>query len=204
MFRYAVASVALSLSQICVGAGAPDFSACAKIADNLKRLSCYDNLAAPKTAELPTAVGSGAWTVDKSISPLDDTQTVTLTLGADSEIHGWPATTFRPTIVIRCKEKKTNAYIVTGMSPTVEYGRTNEATITLRLDKIPAYSLVADESTDNKALFLPSSTSSVKKWFGHEQLLFQFTPFNSSTVMTTFKIGGLETAIKPLRSACGW
>lgn len=62
-------------------------------------------------------------------------------------------------------------------------------------------------SSDNEALGLWNSGSSIpfiEKLFGAEQLFVQATPFSDSAVNNFFDIGGLETAIVPLREACHW
>lgn len=85
----------------------------------------------------------------------------------------------------------------------VEYG-IDESTITLRIDKAPAFKLRAGKSTDGEALFLPAAVTQLKKLMGGSTLLFEFVPFNSSPQMTTFQIAGLGEAIKPVREACKW
>ena len=44
----------------------------------------------------------------------------------------------------------------------------------------------------------------IKKMLQRSALLFQFVPFHSTRVMTTFDPRGLAEAIKPLRENCRW
>jgi type VI secretion system protein VasI len=104
---------------------------------------------------------------------------------------------------VRCKERKTEAYIVTGMSPQPEYG-TDAATVTLRFDKEKATKYHMSKSTDGEALFFGQSVELIKSMLQHTTVLFEFVPFNSSPVMTTFDLRGLSEAVKPLREACKW
>jgi len=143
------------------------------------------------------------WNVRAETSPIDDSKNVNLSLRADSDIQGWPSKVFTPILKIRCKEKKTEAYIITGMPPTVEYG-VDTATVTLRFDKDKAFKTKTDKSTDGEALFFKEPISLIKRMTQHETMLFEFIPFNSSSAMTTFSLGGLEEALKPLRAACKW
>ena len=184
---------------------AHEISKCSVDKNNVTRLACYDALAPKAAAQDPARSASAVskWHVKSETSPLDDSKNVFLSLPAESSIEGWPAKTFLPVLQIRCKEKKTEAYIVTGMSPAVEYG-IDTATVTLRLDKQPAFKLAASKSTDGEALFIPSPVSFVKRISTANTLLFQFVPFNSNGQMTTFDIRGLGVAIKPLREACKW
>jgi len=183
----------------------PGLAACSKEKSPGARLACFDALAAKHAAPISsTTVSSGSkWVVSSETSRIDDSKTVVLTLEADEPITGWPGKTHTPSLVVRCKERKTEAYFVTGMSPTVEYG-TDGATVTLRFDRAPAFKVRAGKSTDGEALFLPSAIAQIKKMMGSSSLLFEFVPFNSSPQMTTFQVAGLSEAVKPLRQACKW
>ena len=182
-----------------------DLAKCSVEKNNVARLACYDALV-PKAAAQDPAKSSTAvskWQVQTETSRIDDSKNVYVMLNAEDPIQGWPAKTFLPVLHIRCKERKTDAYIITGMPPTVEYS-VDTATVTLRLDKNPAFKVAALKSTDSEALFLPNTVALVKKISTAESMLFQFVPFNSSGQMTTFDVRGLVEAIKPVRAACKW
>lgn len=182
-----------------------DVAKCAAETNSVKRLECFDSLsnrlgvASPKTAT--TTVSK--WHINKNTSPIDDSSNITIILDADSSISGWPRKTNTPTLVLRCKEGKTEAYIVTGMSPQVEYG-TDRATVTLRFDKEKATKYQTSKSTNGEALFFGQSVGLIKKMLQHTTLLFEFVPFNSSPAMTTFDLRGLAEAVKPLKDTCKW
>ena len=110
----------------------------------------------------------------------------------------------RPTLWVRCEEKKTEIFIHTGLAANPEYGLFNEYTVTLRIDKAKAFNLRAIQATSSDGLFLPNAVGLAKRMMGHEKLLFNFVPFNSPPQTVTFPIGGLGAAIKPLRAACKW
>ena len=156
-------------------------------------------VSSPKTAT--TTVSK--WRVNKETSRIDDSKNVIISLDADSSISGWPRKTHTPSLILRCKERKTEAYIATGMSPQVEHG-TDGATVTLRFDKEKATKYQTSKSTDSEALFFGQSVGLIKKMIQHTTLLFQFIPFNSSPVMTTFDLRGLAEAVKPLKETCKW
>ena len=178
---------------------------CSAEKNSVSRLACYDRLGPAAEARDPgkSVSTTSKWQSRTETSKIDDTRNVFLALAAEDEIHGWPRKSFTPQLQIRCKERKTEAYIVTGMSPTVEYG-IDTATITLRIDKQAAFKLAAAKSTDGEALFLPQATVQIKRLMAGETLLFQFIPFNSSSQMVSFDIRGLSEALKPLREACKW
>ena len=150
----------------------------------------------------------GNWVMQSSKSPMNDLTTVSLTLQADGKIQGWlQAET--PYLVIRGEEKQDppEVFIVTGMNAQPEYGKLDRVSVKIRLDKEPARQIEMDESTDGKALFFKDPEflkSLVKGMTTHECLVFEFTPFNSSPATVTFRLTGLEEAIKPLRQNSGW
>ncbi len=183
----------------------PALAACAKDGSPTTRLACFDALAAKHAAPSVTSVTppGSKWRVSTEVSKIDDSTTVVLELRADSSISGWPGKTFTPSLIIRCKERRTEAYFVTGMASMVE-SASGGATVTLRLDKNPAFKLRASNSTSGDALFLPAAVAQLQKFMAGSTLLFEFVPFNSSAEMTTFQIAGLADAIKPLREACKW
>lgn len=184
---------------------ARDIAKCSADKNNVTRLACYDALAPKARAQDPAKSSSSVskWQVRTETSQIDDSKNVIITLDAETPIQGWPSKRFLPELHIRCKERRTEAYIVTGMSPTVEYG-VDTATVTLRLDKQPAFKIAASKSTDGEALFLPNASALAKRIAGAETMLFQFIPFNSSGQMTTFDVRGLSEALKPVREACRW
>jgi len=157
--------------------------------------------ARPGAASTPNP--NGKWNLSTEASAVDDSKTAVLVLPAENEITGWLAEQ-RPQLVVRCKERKTEAYITTGMAPAVESGNYEGATVLLRLDKDKAFTLNASKSTDSKALFLPGAVGLIKRMLPHQQMLFRFTPFNASPQEVTFDIRGLDKAIVPLQQACGW
>ena len=156
-------------------------------------------------AASPGQLTAGKWAISTGgVSKVDDSKTVTLWLDAESTISGWPGKTHRPVLFLRCQEKKTAAYVTTGMAANVEYGHYNEASVTLRFDQQPAKKMWASESTDNEAVFLPSAIGQIRTMAKAERMLFRFTPFNSNQQETEFDLRGLERVLPYLQEACGW
>jgi type VI secretion system protein VasI len=183
-----------------------DIAICAGLTNSVEQLACFDdlakrlNLAGPNTQ----VAKEGKWSIHTKTSLVDDSTNVFLFLSAESEISGWPSKISTPELIIRCKENKTEMYINTGIASHVEYGNTDSATVTLRLDKEDSFTVKMGKSTDGEALFFSQPIVYVKRLMNHSQLLFQFTPFNSSPTMTTFELDGLKRVIKPLRTHCHW
>lgn len=163
------------------------------------RLECYDHL----TILLNDTSSKGKWSSQTTVSPLDDSKNVYLILKADAAITNRLGETFLPVLIIRCEEKGIDAYIVTGMAPNVDYSA-DDVTVKLSFDKNEGKRIKLSKSTDGKALFFQSPKDWVRQIEDADALLFEFTPYNSAPVMTTFDIRGLKEAIEPLRKACSW
>jgi len=134
---------------------------------------------------------------------MDDSRIAVLSLAAEYEVKGWLVNK-RPSLVIRCQSRKTDVYVVTGMSANPELGLHEKATVTLRLDSAAPRTMVASESTDQEALFLPGGASLARQMRTATRLLFEFTPFRSSPQQVSFDLAGLDKAIQPVQEACGW
>jgi hypothetical protein len=145
----------------------------------------------------------GKWSIRFQKSAFDDSRTVILHLVADSPVRGWLKLE-TPTLVLRCLEGKTHAYIDVGMAAQPELGEHNHATIRLRFDAAPAVKRRALESTDQTALFISDPIPFIRSLLKHRTLVFGFTPFNAPPAETQFDLAGLAAVIGPLRETCSW
>jgi type VI secretion system protein VasI len=179
-----------------------DPKACAAISQDAKRLECFDLIF--KKSSVTTSSPKSDWVVREEKSKIDDTTNVTLHLKSIEPVRNQYGIKKQIDIVINCREKKTDLYIVFGgyfMSSVQNYGE-----VTYRIDKKPAVTKHFTESTDHEALGLggANSISFIKSLFGGSTLFIRATPFNQSSVSAEFNISGLQEAIKPLSKACGW
>lgn len=179
---------------------------CSAEKNSLQRLACFDELSKQLGSPIDTkALGSvGEWKVSTDTSRFDDSKSITLVLSAREAITGWLNKTYRPSLILRCREKRTEAYINFGMSPNVELGLHNQATLQFRIDKNSPFKVIASKSTDGEALFLPDAIGFSKRILGAKELLVRFVPFNASPQETSFPVEGLANAIEPLRETCKW
>ena len=181
---------------------------CARVKDDAARLACFDKAAKNNglTTQSEVHRAKGNWVVRTETSPIDDSQNVYVRLKANKSISGW-LESYTPWLVLQCKQNTTDVYVITGMQAALgrlgEYG-TEFHDATLRFDKAAAKNIEMTGSTDGKALFFRDAIRTAKSMMHHQRLLFEFTPFHANPTMTTFDIGGLSEAIKPLRKACHW
>lgn len=141
---------------------------------------------------------TGSWNKKESISPIDDSDTITLSLDSLNKI-GSGFRSAKPTLVIRCQENKTNAYINWRSFISV-----TNTKITTRVDKEQAKTQSWEISSNNRATLAPKSIPFIKEMLGKDSLVVRVTPFNDNSYTVKFDIKGLDNAIMPVREACGW
>jgi len=155
-------------------------------------------------AENSKKVERGKWSVQRSYSQMDDSKTVTVWLNANNRISGWPRKTVKPTLYIRCRENKTAIFINVEMSANPEVGNYNRATVRIRLDEGKPFKQNWQESTDNEALFAPTSINLAKKINKSKTMLFEFVPYNSDPQLVEFDVRGLMPYLTEIAEACNW
>jgi len=148
------------------------------------------------------------WNVSEDRSPMDDSKTVVLSLDSDNTIDG-PLGSKRPTLLIRCQEGKTEAYIDTGMAASVEQdfegGPLYTHTVRLRLDQGDALTEHWGGSTNDDALFSDGDQIAFTKELADAQTLtFEFTPFDANPAIARFDLRNLSKHLPQLGASCGW
>jgi hypothetical protein len=178
-------------------ASAPLEAGTAKAATAASSSTPTDSPAAPEPSK-------GKWEGGaQGASAMDDTPTVAYTLDAENEIKGWLARN-RPTLIVRCRERKTDAFVTSGMSAQPELGEYERHTVRLRFDDEPATAQLWQQSTNNEALFAPSGMAMAKRLAKSKRLRFEFTPFNSSRAVIEFETAGFDQVIAEIAKPCGW
>lgn len=142
------------------------------------------------------------WQVHEDSSPMDGSKRVVISRDAENDIEGWLRSK-RPSLVVRCQEGKTDAYLVTGMPASVEYG-TDSHTVRLRFDDGKPTTQHWSESTDHEALFAPNAVQLAKQMVKAKTLVLQFTPFSASPAVARFNLQGFGSYLGKVSGACGW
>lgn len=151
----------------------------------------------------PTGVGAETqWQIREDKSAMDGSKTVVISRDAENEIQGWLESN-RPSLIVRCQERKTEAYIVTGTAANVEYDTDNH-TVRLRFDDSEPVTQHWSASTDDKALFSPNAIEFAKMLVGSKSLAFEFTPLNANPAIIHFRLEGLAPYLQKAAAACGW
>lgn len=149
-----------------------------------------------------SATAEGQWQIREDKPPMDGSKTVVISRDAENDIQGWLESN-RPSLIVRCQERKTETYIVTGTAATVEYDTDNH-TVRLRFDDGKPITQHWSASTDDKALFAPNAIEFAKSLAGSKSLTFEFTPFNANPAVVHFRLEGLAPYLQKAARACGW
>ncbi len=125
-----------------------------------------------------------------------------LSVPAENSINYWLGSS-RPILFFRCKEKKLDAYIVTGTAAAVgdDPENLNSHRVRLRFDARKPIVEWWNGATNDEGLFSSSPKEFLRKTVSSQRLRFQFTPFNANPVVASFDVGGLQ-ALAPRLAAC--
>lgn len=148
---------------------------------------------------------SSAWTVSEEKSPLDDSSNVYASVDAQNKVRGW-LTSERPSLSVRCKEGKLEAYLdaKSQLTSRLDFDAGQSlAAITYRVGTAPPVKSRVPESSDGRALFFRKPESFIRNLRGADRLVVEYTPFQAGIGVATFAIGGSAEAMKRVLSACG-
>jgi hypothetical protein len=134
-------------------------------------------------------------------SEMDDKPILVYRLEADNIVSGFLKQK-RPTLLVRCQEGATSAYIDWSMPAHVESGDTR--TVRVRFDGDPPTVESWTESTDDQALFSPDPKNLIRQISRAALLRVQFIPFRGNPQVATFQVRGFEPYMRRLGVACGW
>ena len=132
--------------------------------------------------------------MSRKVNPLDDSETVTLILYADSGENYLGKKVY---LVIRCQSSEISLYI--GWNNYLG----SEASLTTRIGTEKAVKNRWSLSTDSQATFDNQPTNTINKMLGNQKFIAQVTPYNESPVTAIFDITGIDNAVKPLIDVCG-
>lgn len=186
-----------------------DLAACAANEGTLDRLECFDALTATYDLDAPQVVPSdvddiGKWRIRQSINPIDDSETVVISLDADSGTSRWGDRIY---FIARCQSNKTEAYIAWGdyLGDDSNDVYTEWKNVTIRLGDQAAKRQRWGISTDSKATFAPNWAGSLLKEIAQvDKMIAQTTPYSENPVTAIFDTRGFDNAVVPLAETCGW
>lgn len=150
-------------------------------------------------ATIDIAKENQTWQVTDKTDEMEGSRVVVLAVEAvDSYIYHTGARK-RPTMFVRCKGGKLEAYINNDASADDAY---DGVTVKVKFGDEKPISLSADESTNHEALFINKPKTLVAGFSGQTTMLYQFTPFASNPATLHFNVSGWDEKAAPLKEAC--
>jgi hypothetical protein len=147
------------------------------------------------------------WVVREETSPMDSSKIVILTLNAENTISSVTGDR-KPSLLIRCKEGKTDTYVSTGVPASVEEdiegGPSEDHHVRLRFDENPPITDRWVEATNHGGLFATDGISAAKQIAGAHKLAFEFTPFDANPATIQFDLNSLSSHLQMVADACKW
>lgn len=147
---------------------------------------------------------SGKWHIRAESNPIDDTQTVTLSLTAES---GTSRSGDPVTFIGRCKSNKTEAYVYWGdfLGNDSKDVYSKWKRVTVRVGAGEARKERWGLSTDRNATFVPGWAGNLlKELLNEDRLVLQTTPYGENPVTAIFDVSGLRGPLKNLAKTCNW
>jgi hypothetical protein len=150
-----------------------------------------------ETGPTPTWTGRRAatWAYDGS-------KTVSFQLEATREIPVWMSRV-RPTLVVQCLSRATQAFVVIGTSASFEEDA-DHRTVRLQWDDGPETAEKWQTSESGHELFAPDGVAFVRQLAQGQRLRFGFAPFNANPVSVEFAVQGFEPLARLVASTCRW
>jgi hypothetical protein len=145
---------------------------------------------------------TGGWEYSKTTSALGDTTTI-IVLSADASVNV-DTGEVTPVLAVRCSGKRLEVFVDTGT--IIQPDSTNPDTSVSRVkfdSESPNVNFMSN-SSDNKAMFFleVNVKDVVTQIASHNVMAFEFTPFESGPVSTTFTLQGFNKAAEPLLQQC--
>jgi hypothetical protein len=129
-------------------------------------------------------------------------RSVAYELDADQQVRVW-TTHVRPTLVMRCLNKKTEVFVYTE-SPSKMESTDGLHTVRLTFDDAAESDERWPDSAEHDALFAPDGTALARRISAAHHLRFGFSPHNAEPVLVDFDLGDAGSVVSHVAKTCGW
>ena len=182
---------------------------CASIGPASERLACYDSIF--RSGQFTGDNGAvdadqGLWTSGIEVSQIEGTEVPFATLESEQLIPALAGGRAPARLMVLCIDGETTlqfSFAGSAMgTPT-----SNSAAITLQYDRQPPRTQSVDLSPDRLAIgFFETEAARpvIDQLQRTQRLLVRATPQSQRSVTVSFQLEGIETALQPVREACGW
>jgi type VI secretion system VasI family protein len=156
--------------------------------DKFAEQAVSETPAIPHSSKMSETVSD--WIVIASKSPIDDSPSVMISRSAEIG---------EQTLVIRCAENKTDAYIITN-----DFLGDESKSVIVTYDGEKARKQQFLLSTNKRALFFSPAISDIKTMMKSKKVVIRYDTYNGMAKTVTFKLDGLSEKVASLRKACNW
>ncbi|EOT7463035.1 type VI secretion system-associated protein TagO [Klebsiella pneumoniae] len=143
-------------------------------------------------------VTEGAWQVKKEENKMTDNTDV-VAINRSSDVYMRQGIERSTSIVIRCKENKTEAYLSVS-----EYMGSDDPVVTVRLDGGKPQKRTWSGAEGGEAAFSPKPVSFIKEISSHKKMIVGFEPYGVTMQVVEFDLTGIDSIAKEIASACKW
>ncbi len=108
----------------------------------------------------------------------------------------------RPTLVVRCMDKRTDVFVYTESAARIEE-QDDDHTVRVAFDDEAGTHERWPDSVEHDALFAPDGQAMARRLLAARQMRFTFSPHNAAPVTATFEVAGLSEHLTPVAKRCG-
>ena len=123
-------------------------------------------------------------------------------LEADQQVKVW-TTHVRPSLVVRCLNRKTEVFVYTETPSKLE-STDGLHSVRLTFDDAAGSEERWPDSAEHDALFAPDGTALARRISSAHHLRFGFSPHNAEPVQVDFELGDAATVMSHVAKTCGW
>lgn len=157
---------------------------------------------APAVPPAPSPPKVETWRVTEKKDEMSGAVTVFVATDGDREVSDWLNRKTTPTLGIRCHDGSVEIIFGTHGPTEPEIGLYEQATVTLKVGEGKPWDVVAGQSTDNEALFLPKERKLLAQMVDADKLTVRWVPFHSSPATVAFDLTDADEPIRKVLAAC--
>ncbi len=178
---------------------------CARIGEAAARLACFD-AEYPRAMLLPPEEATGKWQLQAAPSAVSHRTDHTISLASQSMVQcRW--TDPRPVeLRIRCLSNVTSVFLETGCYMASGTNRA-DGDVSFQIEDSETSVARMTAGPDGRSLGFWSGDRAIpfiRALLGKSVLSVRMTPHSDDPISAVFDLRGIDTAIAPARTACGW
>ncbi|EIY2678705.1 hypothetical protein MMK78_005601 [Raoultella planticola] len=143
-------------------------------------------------------VAEGTWQVKKEENKMTD-KTDVVAINRSPDVYTRQGIERSTSIVIRCKENKTEAYLSVS-----EYLGSDDPVVTVRFDGGKPQRRTWNGAEGGEAAFSNKAVSFIKEMSSHKKMIVGFETYGSTMQVVEFDLTGIDSIAKEISSACKW